>query len=349
MVNGSADMSLRLSTGGFQQITVSDVSNPARTGSTTTVEAISSGFHLEASVAPSTAPAGGAFTLTVRATNDAGSVIQEINSSVTIEVRNASTGAPGRGTLLTSQFQLLQGQRSVSETYTFSEPIIFIAHDDAGNAPAQSNVITITPGAPSAVRLSSSPSWVGANKHATLTARVVDAYENGVPNRPVSFAILSGTGSLTSGDSLTDASGDARADFLSPRFPEVNSLRATSGSLTGDLDLEVAYVDPTASGGYVTNYPNPFHAGTEGTTIAYKLEDFAAVTLRVFTNSGSLVRHVVFDRGAPGGTPGDNAWVWDGRNGKGDVVASGGYVVLIEAQGQGETLHVIRRKVAVVR
>jgi len=31
------------------------------------------------------------------------------------------------------------------------------------------------------------------------------------------------------------------------------------------------------------------------------------------------------------------------------VVSSGGYVVLIEAQGQGETLHVIRRKIAVVR
>ena len=349
MVNGRADMSVRLSTGGFQQITVSDVSNPARTGSTTTVEAISSGFHLEASVAPATAPAGGSFTLTVKVTNDAGSVIQEINSSVTIEVQNASTRAPGRGTLLTTQFQLLQGQRSVSETYTFSEPIILIAHDDAGNAPAQSNVITITPGAPSAVRLTSSPSWVGANKHATLTARVVDAYDNGVPDRPVTFALLSGTGSLGSSDSLTDASGDARADFLSPRYPEMNRIRAASGGLTGDLDLEVAYVDPTAAGGYVTNYPNPFHAGTEATTIAYKLDDYATVTLRVFTNSGSLVRRVVFDRGTPGGNPGDNAWVWDGRNGKGDVVASGGYVVLIEAQGQGETLHVIRRKVAVVR
>ena len=61
------------------------------------------------------------------------------------------------------------------------------------------------------------------------------------------------------------------------------------------------------------------------------------------------MRRVDFDRGTPGGTPGLNNWSWDGRNGKGEVVSSGGYVVLIEAQGQGETLHVIRRKVAVVR
>src|SRR5262249_5354741 len=52
MVNGQADMNLRLSTGGFQQISVSDVTNTTIGGSTTQVRAISSGFHLEASVAP---------------------------------------------------------------------------------------------------------------------------------------------------------------------------------------------------------------------------------------------------------------------------------------------------------
>ncbi len=348
MVNGRADMTLKLATGGFQNVSVSEVTNPAKTGSTTQVRAISSGFHLEATVTPSTARAGDFFTLTVKVKNNGGAVITEINSFVTIQVENAS-GAPGRGTLLTPQFQLIQGQRSVSQTYTFSEPIILVAHDDAGNAPARSNIIAITPGPPTAVRLASSPSWVGGNKHATLTARVVDAYENGVPDRPVSFAVLSGTGSVTPIDSLTDASGNARADFLSPRQPETDRIQASSGGFTRDLDVEVAYVDPTAGGGFVTNYPNPFHAGSEATTIAYKLDDFATVTLRVYTNSGSLVRRVVFDRGAPGGSPGLNNWSWDGRNGKGEVVASGGYLVLIEAQGQGSTLNVIRRKVAVVR
>jgi Big-like domain-containing protein/flagellar hook capping protein FlgD len=349
MVDGSAQMQVRLATGGFQQISVSDVTNPSKTGSTTQVRAISSGFHLEAAVTPSTAPAGGFFTLTVKVTNDAGSVIQEINSFVTVTVQRASSSQPGQGTLLTTQFQLLQGQRSVSETYTFAEPIVLIAHDDAGNAPATSNVITITPGSPSAIRLTSDPTWVGGNKHATVTARVVDAYENGVPDRPVTFALLSGTGTLSPLDSLTSSTGAARADFLSPRNPEMDVIRASSGGLNQDLNLEVAFIDPTAGGGLVTNYPNPFHAGTEATTIAYKLDDFATVTLRVYTNSGQLVRREVFDRGAPGGNPGLNQWSWDGKNGKGEVVASGGYVVLIEAQGQGETLHVIRRKVAVVR
>src|SRR5262249_18768512 len=106
LVNGRADMPLRLSTGGFQEIDVSDVTNPSRLGSSTQVKAISTGLHLVASATPSTAVAGQPFTLTVKVVNDAGAVISEINSTVTIEVRNAITRAPGRGTLSTPQFQL---------------------------------------------------------------------------------------------------------------------------------------------------------------------------------------------------------------------------------------------------
>jgi hypothetical protein len=268
---------------------------------------------------------------------------------VTIEVLNANSHKPGRGTLSTPQFQLLAGQRSISETYTNSEPIVLVAHDDAGNAPATSNTITITPGAPSAVRLASNPPWVGGNKHATLTARVVDTFENGVPGQTVNFAVISGTGGLTPSDSLSDENGNVRADFLSPHLQETDHLQATSGSFSQDLNLQVTFVDPNAGGGYVTNYPNPFHPPTQGTIIAYKLADNASVTMRIFTIGGDLVLRRTFERATPGGSPGLNEVAWDGRNGNGDVVASGGYIVLIEAQGTGATLNVIRRKIAVVR
>jgi hypothetical protein len=349
LVDGQAQLSVRLATGGFQQIGVSDVSQPSKAGSTTQVRAISSGFHLEAAVAPAQVGAGSPFTLTVRVTNDAGSVIQEINSFVTVEVRSSTGPAPGRGTLLTTGFQLLQGQRSVSETYTFAEPIVIVAHDDAGNAPAISNVIDVVPGSPDALRLSSEPAWVGGNKHATVRARLVDAYENGIPERPVVFQLLSGTGTLSPMDSLTDSSGVARADFLSPRQPETDQVRASAGSLVATLALQTAFMDPTAAGGTITNYPNPFHPPAECTTLAYVLADDATVTLRIFTLSGDLVRREVFDRGAEGGRAGANEWVWDGRNGSGAVIASGGYIALLEAQGVGETLHVVRRKIAAIR
>jgi hypothetical protein len=349
LVDGRADLSVRLARGGYNQVTVSDVTNPSRTGSFTQVQAISSGFHLEASVSPANARAGESFTVTVKVTNDAGSVIQEINSLVTLTVLNASSRAPGQGALLTTQFQLLQGQRIVTETYTFVEPIVIVAQDDAGNAPATSNVIVIGPGQPAAIRFASSPPWVGGNKTASLSARVVDAFENGVPAQPMAFSLISGTGTVTPVDNQTDATGVARADFLSPRQPEKDLLRATSGSLTADLLLETAFVDPNAAGGLITNYPNPFHPPAQGTTLAWKLDDDATVRLRIFTQSGDLVFEHTFARGATGGTVGLNQWVWDGANGAGRTVASGGYVALVEAQGTGETLHVMRRKIAVVR
>jgi flagellar hook assembly protein FlgD len=119
--------------------------------------------------------------------------------------------------------------------------------------------------------------------------------------------------------------------------------------LSDELDIETAFVDPYAAGGYITNYPNPFHPGEAPTTIAYKLDDNATVTLKIYTITGGLVFEKSFPAGQPGGRTGLNEFVWDGKNGKGTTVASGGYVVDIQAAGSGETLHTMRRKLAVVR
>ena len=349
LVDGRVDLNMRLARGGYDQICVADVTRPSMTGSCTQVKAITSGFHLQATVSPDSARAGEPFTLTVKVTNDAGSVIQEINSFVTVEVQNASTRAPGRGTLLTAQFQLLQGQRTVSETYTFAEPIVIVAHDDAGNAPATTNTIKINPGVPTTIDLRSDPKWVGGNRRATLTARLMDAYANGVPDQMMHFQRLSGTGALGSTDTLTESDGAARTTFDSARQPEFDHIRATSNGVVADLNLETAFVDPDAPGGHVTNYPNPFHPPDEATTIAWKLSDDATVTLRIFTLNGDLVLQRTYARGAPGGVTGLNTDLWDGRNTAGHVVASGGYIALIEAQGIGSTQSVTRRKIAVVR
>ena len=69
------------------------------------------------------------------------------------------------------------------------------------------------------------------------------------------------------------------------------------------------------------------------------------MTLRIFSQGGALVREETFASGATGGATGLNSWNWDGRNGAGAWVASGGYLVLIEAQGTGT----MRRKIALVR
>lgn len=348
MVDGEAEMVVRLSTGGFQQLTAENLSQTMPT-STTQVRAISSGFHLEAEIDPTRIGAGEPFTLTVKVTNDAGSVIQEINSTVSVRVEHASTGDDGRGSLLTTQFQLLQGQRAVQETYTFAESIVLIATDDAGNEPAVTEVLIVDPGPPASVALTSDPPWVRANRHSTLLAAVVDDYGNGVPGEPVDFLLITGLGTVTPIDDMTGTDGVARADYLGPRQPSIDRIRATSNALVAELDLETALVDPNADGGHVTNYPNPFHPGETPTTIAYKLDADATVRIRIFTLSGGLVLDETFSAGGAGGREGLNEFLWNGENGEGRTVASGTYILDVVATGAGETLHTMRRKIAAVR
>ncbi len=132
-------------------------------------------------------------------------------------------------------------------------------------------------------------------------------------------------------------------------MPEIGRIQVTSGVLTAEMNLETALVDPAKPPGMVTNYPNPFHPNEAPTTIAYKLADNATVTLRIYSITGSLVLERTFHAGSPGGVVGLNEVLWDGQNGSGDLVASGGYIVVIEAEGNGETLHTMRRKIGVVR
>lgn len=349
MVDGVAELVLRLSTGGFQQITATNVSAAGMAPSTTQVRAISSGLHLEAEINPTTIGAGEPFSITVKVTNDAGSVIQEINSFVDIEVRNASTQDPGRGTLLNTRFQLLQGQRTMSQTYTFAEDIVMVVRDDAGNAPAVTGVLTVTPGAPAAIQVSSDPPWVRGGRFATISARVVDAFDNGVPAQPLSYEVIQGRGNISAIDVESDETGLGQAEYQAFPEPEMGAIRVVSGAISAELDIETALVDPNAPGGTVTNYPNPFHPGETPTTIAWKLSDPAGVRLRIFTLMGNLVYERDFSADSPGGMAGLNEFAWDGRNGDGEIVASGGYVLLIEANGNGETLHVMKRKIGVVR
>jgi len=356
LVNGMAQLPVRLATGGFQQITLSSVGTPGVASSTTQVRAISSGLHLRASIAEAVVQAGVPFTLRVSVVNDAGSVIQEINDAVQVVARHADTQNPGAGTLSSSQFQLIQGRRTVSLSYTFAEPIVLEVSSTGGTTPGLTGVLTVEPAAPHNLTVTSNPGWVRANRTAVVSATLSDAFGNPVPGRTVTFATTADdSGSLGDhgmGDKSvavqTDAGGLALVDYHSPRWAQTVQLTVSSGSLLTGYLLQTALVDPATAGGYLTSYPNPFHPAETPTTIAYVLDDDATVRLRVYTLSGGLVLDQQYPSGAAGGQTGLNEIQWDGRNGAGEPVASGGYVVYVEAAGNGATQHVMRRKIGVV-
>ncbi len=90
-------------------------------------------------------------------------------------------------------------------------------------------------------------------------------------------------------------------------------------------------------------YPSPLRAGAENATIAYLLGENADADLTIYDVFGSLVRHFHFSAGSLGGRQ-LNEVPWDGRNGSGDPVANGVYIIQVNSTG-----HRARTKIGVAR
>ena len=75
------------------------------------------------------------------------------------------------------------------------------------------------------------------------------------------------------------------------------------------------------------------------------LEKPGRAKVRIYDVQGRLVRTVV-DQDLNAGR---HTRIWHGVDDNGSVVASGGYIVVVEAVRNGETINNMRRKVGVVR
>jgi hypothetical protein len=111
----------------------------------------------------------------------------------------------------------------------------------------------------------------------------------------------------------------------------------TESGVLALANLEASYV----------NFPNPFAAGREATTVTYYMPSPGRVTLRVFTPRGEVVRTLL--DGAPRAAGQQQSDRWDGRNGRGDVVLNGVYVAELEIHFDDGGAKRLRRKLAVVR
>jgi hypothetical protein len=90
----------------------------------------------------------------------------------------------------------------------------------------------------------------------------------------------------------------------------------------------------------VHNYPNPFQAGSESTHISYFLQGDSRVSLRIFTLDGKLVFSRTFSAQESQGRRGLREILWDGRNGRGELVLNGVYVCKLEANGIDATFKI---------
>jgi len=100
----------------------------------------------------------------------------------------------------------------------------------------------------------------------------------------------------------------------------------------------------------LSNYPNPFPAfGKDYTTIQYYLKDDADVAIAIYDLMGNLVKVFEKKKGEEGGRGGDlNRVEWDGRNGRGDKVANGGYICRVQID-DGKRVKSKIRKILVIK
>jgi flagellar hook assembly protein FlgD len=90
----------------------------------------------------------------------------------------------------------------------------------------------------------------------------------------------------------------------------------------------------------VHNFPNPFRAGAELTSISYYLETDSKVTVRIYTLDGRPVYSKTYSVEEPEGQRGLRDIKWDGRNGDAEVVLNGIYICKLEAAGVDATFKI---------
>jgi len=79
------------------------------------------------------------------------------------------------------------------------------------------------------------------------------------------------------------------------------------------------------------------------------LGDNADVTIVIYDSVGNLVKKAEYPAGTQGGIQGPNSIPWDGRNGKGDIVASGSYIAQLLVEDVNGGQFKAKRKIGVVR
>ena len=139
--------------------------------------------------------------------------------------------------------------------------------------------------------------------------------------------------------------------------PDVGVVQPESALLSVSVTAESGQTFPfwTATGNFsprslaesYANFPNPFAAGRDETTFVFYLPQEGRVSLKVFTVRGeSVVTLLDQTTFAPGLRQTE---IWDGRNGRGQVVVNGVYLAELTVSFADGTSERLLRKVAVVR
>ncbi len=95
-----------------------------------------------------------------------------------------------------------------------------------------------------------------------------------------------------------------------------------------------------------SNYPNPFVAGREKTTITFFMPSAGVASAHVYTITGQAVKTILENESLAAGL--HQEFSWDGKNGEGRTVLNGAYFLVLEITAGGQD-YTFKRKVALVQ
>lgn len=312
--------------------------------------------------APTTAYAGTPFSVQVSASDsNLYNNPQPSASSYNLQLYPLLVDAsPGTGTLTPQTIQIgIDGTKTQNFTYTKAETIYLDVSKISPSGGrtverAYSPLIQVMASTPAQISASASPGAIQAQHTTTISATVVDAYQNLVPDVPVAFSITQGSAecTLSAATAQSNASGVAQVTLTGGIINETVTVQARSNTLIASVSVRVSVAPP--NGTVMTNYPNPFDPNLQKTSVNYYLNYESEVEIRVYDAFG---RVVLAKDVKPGQGSGDFAgatlaggagFLWDGKNGEGRTVANGIYLVKVKAKSRNGTQE-FKRRVGVIK
>ena len=125
--------------------------------------------------------------------------------------------------------------------------------------------------------------------------------------------------------------------FATSRLVITGSKGENFSVSTGILQMDLP-LDPDQG---LSCYPNPFDPYKQNLTIQYFLSNDSEVKIAIYDLLGNLVRTWETASSSEGARKGINQLPWDGRNGSGDMVANGGYILLLHANGTKQKFKIL--------
>ena len=257
------------------------------------------------------------------------------------------------------------GSRTFSVHYTKSSPngvtgiqisplYIDVKHviTNVGNLSADSGVIVIYADAPASFAYTADKVKLKRNENSVLSVKISDQYSNPVSNTAVDFTVTTGSGILSDGLGNTWAARSVNTNLYGYAFITVTaqsntitSISAAVSGIAGTQTMEIEFAD-IIDNNKVRNFPNPFNPLQGPTTIEYYLDDDSAVTMKLYSFSGSLVWNKDIPAGVMGGRKGYNPYVWDGTTDRHMPIGVGVYTLKIEVKAN-KGKYTLTRKIAV--